>query len=136
MSLAELSGHRRDNRITRLRVKQHRTSIREAEADEQIRHFLTSMGEPSEAFFPETEEDLSNQSNVIFLADAVKARNGDLAKRRGDVINTVLENPQAYPITKQNMSFVERHFPRIYRFAHTARNKGRLNPKVQEILGL
>lgn len=107
--------------------------------DEELGMFM--MGEPTEAFYPSQTEVSGASSYVLFDALSMSSekqigRKGDAAKRRAEIINTVLEQPQNYPTTKQNMSFIERHFGRMYKFAITLRNKGTLHPGVQKILGL
>ena len=65
-----------------------------------------------------------------------RPREGDLAKKRGVVLNTALEKPQDFPPTDQNLSSLRRNFDRLYRFAITLKNKGRLHPQIAEILHL
>lgn len=119
-------------------LRRKRVQWQEAIADEQMRLYKEA-GEPSTAFYPPQEQELPVvHAGIVFQSREVKSkgRKGDLAKRRGGIINTVLEQPQNYPITKQNMGIVERHFGRLYKFAITLRNKGRLHPRIAEILDL
>lgn len=114
-------------------------------AENEIRMYM--IGEPSSAFFPVGDKELDTVGHVVFessrpqlaLVEPEKIRHGrkgDRAKRRRVVINTALVEPQNFPATKQNVSIFERHFGRIYRFAQTLKNKGRLNPQIAEILDI
>ncbi len=110
-------------------------------ADEEMRAYREA-GEPSLVsptgriisgeIFPLSEEEF----RLSQVRREIRGRSGDAAKRRAVIINTVLQEPQSFLLTKQNMSFVERQFRRVYRFAITLRNKGTLHPRVQKILGL
>lgn len=105
--------------------------------EEELEMFM--MGEPTEAFYPLQEEVPDVSSHVLFDVSSVSferqtGRKGDIAKRRAEIINAVLENPQSFPVTKTNLSFIERHFPRIIRFAQTLKHKGKLHPDMEKIL--
>lgn len=105
--------------------------------EEELGMFM--MGEPTEAFYPLQEEVPDVSGHVLFDASSVSlerqtGRKGDVAKRRAEIINTVLEQPQNYLTTKQNMSFIERHFSRIVKFAKTLKHKGKLHPDMEKIL--
>lgn len=135
MSLIEGSRHGKEGRDIRLLVKNYKIRIAQKEANEQIREFW-AIGEPSAGIFPPPEENLDIQSQVVFSAATPQKREGDLAKRRGVIINTILENPKDYPLTKKNRSFFQRQGERMRNFAITARNKGQIHPRIKEILGL
>ena len=98
------------------------------------------IGEPSPAFFPVVSEpELAEETGIIFDSSSVQevlheGRKADVAKRRADIINNLLENPADYPVTKSNLSFIERHFGRITRFARTLKHKGKLHPGIGNIL--
>lgn len=126
--------------FNRSMVRLNRYQMAAETAGEEIRRF--EIGESSVGvFFPAYEQEPDVIGHTIFDATKMpekepKGRNGDLAKRSGVIINTLLEEPQSFSGTKEDVSFVKRHFGRIYKFATTLRNKGRLHPQVEKILGL
>ena len=134
MSVESKRRHGSRNEKIFIRQGRERQIIERLEEELEMFH----AGEPSEAFYPSQVEVPEVSRHVLFDASKTepKGRKGDLAKRRKVVINTVLEQPQNYLPTKQNMSFIERHFPRIVKFAKTLKHKGKLHPGVQKILDL
>ncbi len=89
------------------------------------------------SLIPETIPIQEQVEIVLFpeaTVDAPTTRSGDLAKKRGEIINTWLEDPWAISRTSGNLSFWGRHLPRIVRFARTLRNKGKLHPGIDKIL--
>lgn len=137
MSVESKRRHGSRNEKIFIRQGRERQIIERLEEELEMFH----AGEPSEAFYPSQVEVPEVSSHVLFDASSLflerqKGRKGDVAKRRAEIINTVLEQPQNYLPTKQNMSFIERHFPRIVKFAKTLKHKGKLHPGVQKILDL
>lgn len=131
------SRRRHGPRSENIFVRQGRERQVVRQLEEELEMFHT--GEPTCTFYPSQVEIPDISSHVLFdtSSDSFEkptARKADIAKRRAGIINSVLENPQSFPITKANIGFIERHFPRIIRFAQTLKNKGRLHPEIERIL--
>jgi hypothetical protein len=84
------------------------------------------------------EELMSDTQNdgVILVIQRPFAREGDLAKRRAEMLNGLLSNPSNFPVTKQNSNIIVKQFERILSFAKTLRNKGKLNPHMARVLDM
>lgn len=132
--MGRLERHGLEHGFYRAQIRRRENHEAEQRAEEELRIF--KMGEP--AFYPAVGQDPDVSGHVVF--DASKAetrgRNADLAKRRKVVINTALEEPQDFLATESNLEIIKRNFKRVYNFAKTLKNKRRLHPQVQRILGL
>lgn len=98
--------------------------------------------ESSFAFSPTNPEpELGEETNIgleprteetIIYED----RRANVAKRRAKINGLLLKNPQGYHVSKSNQHFIQKHFQRFLRFAKTLKNKGKLRPEVEDILGV
>lgn len=137
-----------DARSVRVSRRLKLVSQDERMADAEIRAF--AMGEPSAAFFPAQSSELDTFGHTVFEASKApqlasasittervrQERRVDRAKRRAEVINTLLEHPQEFQEASRASLKVlfRRQFARILHFAQTLQNKGRLHPEMEEIL--
>ncbi len=119
-----------------LRHKKYDEAAKRAD-NELLTH---QVNEPSLAFFPSNpESELDVEENIIFEprmeeATIYKGRKADVAKKRGDKINGILEDPQGFPKSKSDMHFIRRHVKRISKFIKTLKNKGKLHPEAESII--
>lgn len=134
-----LEKRRHGPRIDGIMARSQREREIARELDEELKAYM--MGEPSLIVSSDSSEsgeiiDLSKEFKIEEVRRELHGRNGDLAKRRAEGINTLLTEPEKFPVTRANVGFIARNFDRVYRFAKTLRNKGALHPEVQRILHL
>ena len=113
----------------------------EEAAERADKELLTyQVGEFSPAFIPVTSDRESiAETQIVFDASLnqvtfYEGRKADVAKKRGDIINDLLENPEDFPLTKSNVHFIRRHFERISRFIKTLKRKGKLHPEAESFI--
>jgi hypothetical protein len=111
-----------------------RAQIAGFEATQQIIDF-----KKGDALSPaNVEESIPGVQNdgIVLVIQRPFAREGDLAKRRAEMLNGLLSNPGNFPVTKQNSNIIIKQFERILSFAKTLRNKGKLNPHMARVLDI
>lgn len=123
------------------RRREYEVAVRSVE--QEIIDFQTSdgIGEPSMISSPMINEsgeifDETSQIKLDKVRKELKDKHGDFARKNAKIIKTILVDPISFPSTPANLSFIERYFPRIERFARTLKRKGRLHPRIEEIFEL
>ena len=91
--------HGLEHGFFRAQIKRRKNHEESRRADEELKDFQRSTGEPSKAFFPPS---LPGEENIIFLADKLKKRKESQRREREtvatpqDIANRIREQLERY----------------------------------------